>query len=200
MSATGLSDRLNAELTRRRRARRPSFDHGPPIAGIDTLPILLFLFALVATLLSLYSPGAHVLTIDFPPPFFSEEALGDELEVRIGIDGGGGPTFNDLRVSQRTLLSLLDTIRTLPREPVVIFTPTARARYGDILPVLGAIKHAGLTKLCFGRLERHRRFDKDARFKPLHLTMLPPAVMPRFEPLAPSSKCAPRLPRPQPQH
>lgn len=168
-----------SRLLARRQRGRARFDHGSPIQGFDTLPILLFLFGLVATFLALFTRPHHALIIDLRPTV-AFEADPEARFWRIGMDADGSPRINGERIPLRDFARILAQARALPRQPSVVFEPAARARFGDVLPLLGAIHKAELTyaRFCFGALEEYRRFDKDAVFKPLRLTLLDPIPMP----------------------
>lgn len=177
MTAIAGSD-LSRLLARRRRSR-VAFDHGSPIHGFDTLPILLFLFGLVATFLALFTRPHHALILDLRSTVLFEP----ESETRfwrIGMDADGSPHINGKRMPLYDVARILSQARALPGQPAVIFEPAARARSGDVLPLLAAIHKAELThaRFCFGSLVKYRRFDKDALFKPLRLTLLDPLPMP----------------------
>ena len=148
--------------------------------------------------MGVYVNPPHAVLIDFSPPIpeplLPEPALQVQV-LRIGVDPDGTPTFNAVRVTMRDLALMLDVAAHFEWTPGVIFEAHPRARYGDALPVLGAIKKVGLGdwRFCFGGLADHRRFEKDWRYMPLRLTLLPPPELPSplERPVAPGD-CDPR--------
>ena len=173
-------------MTRRRHA---PFDHGQPISRIDTMPLLLFSFTLVALFLSLQTTPTHALVIDLPAPFPEPVAWPERRsEYRIGIANGGQVSINATPVSDEDLPGVFQAMAIEPISPRVLFDPEPSTPYPRALEVLGAIKTSGLigTHFCFAYLERYRHFDKSWRATPMRLTLLPPSDdLPSSRPLPP---------------
>lgn len=198
MNATAASSAAHAAVARRR--SRARFEHGPPIRRIDTLPILLFLCALVAALLATWRPPPQALVIDLPPPLPVElrpPVAQDMLVLRIGVDRNGRPLFNGTGVTHDQMRYFLAEAARLPLTPGVLFEPDPRARYGDAISILNAIRKAGLAQwqFCFAGLGQHRRLNKDWRVTARHLSLvIDPA---KRMPIPPEPiECDPRRLRP----
>ena len=172
-----------------RRGKAPSryktsrFDHGAPIAKIDTRPMVFVAFFLAMLMLVVANQGrTHALLIDLPQP---KPGGLDWLEsappyMRVTITERGTVFLDGIAIP---VPSLADEIRRKNFEwPIVLFQPDSNADYRTSLLVLNAIMDAGVDRgdICFGELELHRQFD-NVSFHPI-VSVVSPA-----EKFAPSS-------------
>lgn len=169
----------NSEFGPRIGGRRQlsAYDHGEPISRIDTLPLLLFVFVLVALFLSFQKPQTHALVVDLPMPFPVDVAFeAERSEYRIGIDAAGAVDINGVGVSDQHLPRLLASLDRESIGPRILFDPDPNTSYSRALSILAMVKVAGLVSphFCFAGLERYRKFDKAWTRTPLLFTPRPP--------------------------
>lgn len=152
-----LGRRANARLHRRER-----FDHGAPIAKIDTRPMV-FVAMFLAILFLLYGSQirTHALIIELPrgsnhpdyivPPYLTVEI---SAEGRVTLEGT--PTQLDALGSRIAGHSL--------ERPVVLVRSDGNAPYRIVAHVLAALSNAGVANhdICFDGKElfEHRHFER----------------------------------------
>lgn len=170
-----------ARRLRKRYAPQPS-SLDEPIYRIPHLPILIFCTILACVLLL---PAArtrtHSVEIDLPWVALDElkQPAGVEVaEIRLRSDGR--ITFNDAVVTHGDLVKLLHAGLYRSSEPYVIFTPAPDVSYDSALNVLAIIKASGVTKFCFGGLQKHRDFGKSWMHTPMTLSLVEPPPDPDY--------------------
>ena len=158
----------NSRLTSRRR----KFDHGEPIRRPDSLPILLFLFALIAGLLLLNPRATHALVIDLPHPY-PPGTIGvlTPSYDRISLTADGSVMWNGTSVTDNLLKDLLSQRSQRPTVNTLLLDPDRSTRYVRVLQVLGFIAPAGKFDGCFrfAGNARFARYDDPATFDNLVL-------------------------------
>ncbi|MBX7494504.1 hypothetical protein K3172_01385 [Qipengyuania sp. 6B39] len=153
-----------SNLWARTRQRTP-FNHGEPIRRPDSLPILLFILVLIATMLAMAGRASHALVIDLPAPNLEPEtALGLVID-RVAIDAGDRITWNGVSVTPGELERIARDVSYYPGVRRLEFTPAGEASYQTAFAVLGILWRAGLTRegFCFGDLARHRTWGGTRR-------------------------------------
>ena len=160
---------------RLRRPRRPRhrYCHGEPIGRPDSLPILLFIFPLIAALLAMSPRATHILKVDLPAPYPPDySGVLTPSYDRIVIEANGTARWNSVAVSDAQLSAILEKLAALPVQKSLLLTPDAQAPYPRVLEVLRLITAAELNDRCF-------RFSGNARFarydRPETFDDLPPA-------------------------
>ena len=137
---------------------RHRYSHGEPIGRPDSLPILLFVFALIAGLLAMSPRATHILKVDLPAPY-PPGHLGvlTPSYDRIVIDANGAARWNSVPVSDEQLHAILDQSAMRPLQHSLLLTPDGHAPYPRVLEILRLITATGLNDRCF-------RFSGNARF------------------------------------
>lgn len=176
MNGTGPSVPNRSNVRVRTRQRTP-FDHGKPIRRPDSLPILLFILVLIATMLTMAGRATDALVIDLPAPNLEPEtALGLVID-RVAIDAGDRITWNGVSVTPGELERIARDVSYYPGARRLEFTPAGEASYRTAFSVLGILWRAGLTRegFCFGDLARHRNWG-ESREHNSERQPLPPCV------------------------
>jgi biopolymer transport protein ExbD len=154
----------------RRTPTRPRFDHGAPISGIDSRPILLVaLFVVVVFLLAASQMRTHALLVALPQPEAGLIGNGYPPVVhRIRVTTTDAVMFDDEAVTEAQLEVLLQLVSTNSPRAVLAFEPDGDASYDRSAQILALIGRAGLvdSRFCINGLEKHQRFDR-ARGHPL---------------------------------
>ncbi|MDP4573659.1 hypothetical protein Q9K02_00720 [Qipengyuania sp. G39] len=148
---------LSVPTDRCRRPRR-RYCHGEPIGRPDSLPILLFVFALIAALLAMSPRATHFLKVDLPAPYPPGylEVLTPSYD-RIVIAANGNARWNSVPVNDAQLRFILDQSAMRPLQHSLLLTPDAQTPYPRVLEILRLVAAAGLNDRCF-------RFSGNARF------------------------------------
>jgi len=163
----------------RRNASTARFDHGEPIARIDSRPLVfVFLFVAVVFLMPATQMRTHAVMVDLPWGWPDEPpAKLPYLTVEVGADAS-----IRLEGAQVALGELADWIEVSGRH-IVLLRAEADAPCGMIAQVLGRVAQAGIApdSICFenDELALHRRFERIG-FRPA-TTILPESEPP--EPL-----------------
>lgn len=164
---------MPASLLRARPGRqvaRAPYDHGQPLHRPDSLPILLFVFALIAALMTMTPRQTHALIVDLPapPPPGLIAPLSPNYD-RLAILPSGQPLWNGTPVSEEYLQAMLQERRGMPHEEALMFTPHADARYEDVVAVLATLRKSGVLDRCFrfAEIARYRHYDRPDTFDDL---------------------------------
>ena len=156
--------------TNRRRRPRHRYCHGEPIGRPDSLPILLFVFTLIAALLAMSPRATHVLKVDLPAPYPPGylDVLTPSYD-RIVIDANGIARWNSVPVSDAQLRAILDQSAIRPLQHSLLLTPDAHTSYPRVLAILRLITAAGLNDRCFqfSGTARFARYDRPETFDDL---------------------------------
>ena len=144
----------------------------------NSLPILLFFTTLVAVGLTFERVPIHVLTFDLPiaDPAEALTPTPKEESHRLSPTRFGTIEWDGETVSLSELIDHLDEGMRQPVEPRIVFAPDGDASYDLAVKVLNIVKNSGVTKLCFGELERFRVFAKDSPRYRLNLTLIDPVA------------------------
>ncbi len=153
------------------RYKTACFDHGAPIAKIDTRPMVFVAFLLAVMMLVPASQvRTHALLIDLPQPSPTPFGWGWETSpppyMLVEITEHGQAVLDGTPVP---IEAIPKTIKSKQMEwPIVLFRPHPDAEYRASLLALDAILKAGVHRqdICFDRLADHRTFDK-ASFHPI---------------------------------
>lgn len=151
---------------------RHRYSHGEPIGRPDSLPILLFVFALIAGLLAMSPRATHILKVDLPAPYspgYSEVLLPGY--DRIVIEENGTARWNSVPVSDDQLSAILNQSAIRPERQSLLLTPEALTPYPRVLEIVRLIKVAGLNDRCsrFSGNVRFARYDRPETFVDLAL-------------------------------
>lgn len=169
---SGIGNSMPIDL--RRRAKPARFDHGEPLSRASSLPILIFLTCLVLAGLTLDRIPVHVLSIDLVTGGSSQAWVnrpGQDVHSVV-VTQEGAIEWNRERINVGELVQYLQLGMVQPIEPVVVFAPEANASYELSAHVLWVIKASGVTKFCFGELERYKDFSKGDLTYRLNLTLI----------------------------
>ena len=191
---------------RRHLGRGPTprrFDHGEPIAAIDTRPMLFVaLFIAVVFLLVASQTRQHALLVELPQPEAGlHGTVLEPLANRLELTASGQLRFNGEAVDAQRLEFLLGEVSKLEPRAVLAFEPDGAASYDLAAHTLAIITRAGLNDewFCINGLEKHGEFGK-SRGHPLPLlTSLVPQeeiIPPRTRPMPIARQvdtCAPEL-------
>ena len=154
------------------RFKRPQhrYSHGEPIGRPDSLPILLFVFALIAALLAMSPRAMHILEVDLPTPY-PPDYLGvlTPSYDRIVIEANGTARWNSVAVSDAQLSAILEELAALPKQHSLLLTPDADTPYPRVLEILRLITATGLNDRCFhfSGNARFARYDRPETFDDL---------------------------------
>ena len=179
------------------------FDHGEPIAAIDTRPMLFVaLFIAVVFLLVASQTRTHALLVELPQPEAGLIGTGAPPAIyRVELTASGQLRFNGEVVNAQQLEVLLLQVGALEPRAVLAFEPDGAASYDLAAHTLAVIHRAGLNDewFCINGMEKHGEFNK-SRGHPLPLlTSLVPQeeiVPPRNPPMPEPpdiDTCAPEL-------
>ncbi|QIQ87658.1 biopolymer transporter ExbD [Erythrobacter sp.] len=154
-------------------ASRSRFDHGEPIAGIDSHPLVFVsLFVAVVFLMPMTQVRTHAIMVDLPWswPDAPPETL-PYLTVEVGADAS-----IRLEGAEVALGELADWIEASGRH-IVLLKAEADAPYGTLAQVLARVTEAGIARdsICFDNdeLALHRRLQRIA-FQPAMTLMEDP--------------------------
>ncbi|MEN7537501.1 ExbD/TolR family protein [Aurantiacibacter flavus] len=144
----------------------------------NSLPILLFLSTLVMVGLTFERVPIHVLTFDLPlaDPAYGLPRPPEEKTHLLSPTRFGSIEWDGKSITTSELIRHLQDGMRQPIEPRIVFAPDGNASYELAVRVLKIIKDSGVTKLCFGELERYREFAKDSQQYRLNLTLIAPEV------------------------
>ena len=137
---------------------RQRYSHGEPIGRPDSLPLLLFVFTLIAALLAMSPRATHILKVDLPAPYSPgySEVLTPSYD-RIAIEENGTARWNSVPVSDEQLSAILNQSAIRPERHSLLLTPEALTPYLRVLEILRLVAAAGLNDRCF-------RFSGNVRF------------------------------------
>lgn len=141
-----------------------------PIHRPDSLPILLFLFALIAGLLSMAPRQVHALLVDLPHPVeMGHVGILSPAYDRITVDREGAVRWNGEPVETAMLDRLLANAGREPLQRSLLLEADATASYADVIAVLAQIDRAGLNDHCFrfANIARFRTFEQPESFERL---------------------------------
>lgn len=160
------------------------FDHGEPIAAIDTLPMLcVALFIAVVFLLAASQTRTHALLVELPQPEAGLIGTGlAPIAIRIGVTASGQLRFNDVPVDEQQLEFLLGEVSKLEPRAVLAFEPDGAASYDLAAHTLAIIQRAGVNDewFCINGMEKHGEFGKSSGHPlPLLTTLVPTEDWPR---------------------
>ena len=167
----------------RKRKKRQRYDHGQPLLRASSLPFLIFFSCLAMVGLSLDRVPVHVLTIDLVTGPSQGWIGHPDIEVHsIVATQKGTIEWNGEKINMAALLRYLHAGRMQPVEPEIVFAPEANASYDLSAKVLAIIAASGVTKFCFGELERYKDFGKEASTYRLNLTLVDPEPRKEWSP------------------
>lgn len=140
------------------------FDHGEPIAAIDTRPMLFVaLFIAVVFLLAASQTRQHALLVELPQPeagFHGTVLM--PLANRLELTASGQLRFNGEVVDAQQLEFLLGEVSKLEPRAVLAFEPDGAASYDLAAHTLAVIHRAGLIDewFCINGMEKHAEFGR----------------------------------------
>lgn len=149
------------------RIARARFDHGQPIHRPDSMPILLFVFALIAGLTIMNKQQAHALLVDLPPApppgYIGVLTPGSD---RLTIAADDTLRWNGTVISNGQLEHILTHGGGRDPQTALLFAPDGDARYLTVARTLLVIHKAGLIDRCFrfSGIARYRRYDLPETF------------------------------------
>ena len=156
--------------TSRVRQSRHRYSHGEPIGRPDSLPVLLFVFALIAALLAMSPRATHILRVDLPASYSPRysDVLTPSYD-RIVIEKDGTARWNSIPVSDEQLRTILNQSAMRPERHSLLLTPEALTPYPRVLAILRLITAAGLNDRCFrfSGSSRFARYDRPQTFDDL---------------------------------
>lgn len=151
-----------------RKRQRKRFDHGEPIAKIDTRPLaFVAMFLAIVFLIPAAQVKPHVLNLDLVSAYdryFSHQPdpIVDPEAVIISPTETGEILWNCQAVSFERFSGLVqELVYSEPVEPILIFHPAPNASYDLSAKARRVIKGSGATKLRFEGLEDHRHFTSE---------------------------------------
>lgn len=178
---------MRKSLGARRWGERPDrllkakrFDHGEPIARIDTRPMA-FVFAFLVMLIATAAPPTtHALTIDLGYWTYLEDGIESypvpTIDV-VSVSHRGQTIVNGNHMSPNELSLWLESLERRPQTPSVVFEPAPDSRYEDTLRVLAILENERSKNwfdLCLGSLTEHRSFSKSVSAFPVLLSIALP--------------------------
>ncbi|MEQ5788268.1 biopolymer transporter ExbD [Erythrobacter sp. NFXS35] len=169
-------------MLRKPRQRRARFDHGEPIRGIDTRPLVFVaLFVAILFLIPASQMRTHALLVDLPGSFTAPPGPDDfaPLVHRIRVTEDDRLLFNGVLVTTDELENLLLASSVQPQEIGIAFEPDANASYDLSVRTLAMIKRTDMINqwFCFDGMEKHRQFGKGSGAPfPLLLTLVIPPL------------------------
>ncbi|MEP0189213.1 MAG: biopolymer transporter ExbD [Erythrobacter sp.] len=145
-----------------RRVERERFDHGAPIAKIDTRPmVFVVMFVALVFLLLAAKPKLHAIEIGLPPPVPPPDAAYVSVpHITVEVFEDGQIIVNGRLVDFDSLAPAIAA--TNMEDPVVLARFDAMADYKTVLQVIGKLQEAGISSwdICLDGLEEHRYFDR----------------------------------------
>lgn len=180
-------------------ARRSSphlpYDHGEPIwrCRYDVLAVVIFMIA--GLVIWVDAPmQTHALTFDIPTDGAFDSPLSlanhdDELAHVLSPRADGSIEWNGELVTQSQLLDLLYDGLLQQIEPRIVFVPDFNASYDLSANTLVLVKRSGVTKFCFGELEKHQLFGSEPTRGRLQTTYIIRDIEP-IEPMPNPPECS----------
>ncbi|WP_432201650.1 ExbD/TolR family protein [Erythrobacter sp. W53] len=216
---------MRKSLGARRWGERPDrllkakrFDHGEPIARLDTRPMAFVFAFLVILIIGTAPPTTHAFTIDLADAAFLENLDTEReasleawlVENRLGIpvnkvtiSRADEIQWNGQAITEWRLSELLYATLMMQPEPELLFEPDPSASYETAMRALYIIKASGVSKFNFAGLRDHCRFGKSDRPRAVHRTSAPPGLLTSLTLVEPSTRLA-DMPRyrlePRPAH
>ena len=205
-----------------RRDVRPRFNHGQPIAKIDTRPMAVLAVALFAFLILLQRPAQHATLISLwdgsgksalmPHSTNLQDRAHHTIVNRLTVSQSDLIEWNGESVTSAELWTILQNVRTLIPQPIIEFEPEPLASYDVSAKLIHLLNSSGINYQIDG-LEQHCRLDRAHDFQAISATQMPvlltvivpntPMMEERFEggPLAndcPATIAIQRRPNPPP--
>ena len=140
------------------------FDHGEPIAAIDTRPMLFVaLFIAVVFLLAASQTRMHALLVELPQREAGLVGTGAPPAVyRVELTASGQLRFNGEVVNAQQLEALLLQVSTLEPRAVLAFEPDGAVSYDLAAHTLAIIHRASVNDewFCINGMEKHGEFGR----------------------------------------
>ena len=171
-------------------------------------PIVGLLLAIEILLFSQWPMQTHALVIDLSQPSFrgghtlsAGNILGGKRGFHLfSVAADGTVQVNGDAIHKDALPEIIQGHLTERPAPHFFFEADRDAAYGDILPVLDQLRHAGLSQsnLCLRGLAQFQHFDKAWQTVPMRLTLHPMPLPPPQGPFlsTPFTEPCPQLQQP----
>ena len=137
---------------------RPILD-APPLAEMDTTPLIDVLLVLLIMFIMSVSLASHVIPVDLPQPGGIDPAP-IRTENVLSVTPQGTLGWNGAAISEARLSLTLASLIHLKPEPLVKFQPEAGAPYGASARAISLVKQSGLSGFAFVGTERFATFGK----------------------------------------
>ncbi|MFM5923627.1 MAG: ExbD/TolR family protein [Novosphingobium sp.] len=138
-----------------------TFPDTPPMAEMNTTPLIDVLLVLLIMFILSVPVASHVTPVELPGPGPIEPAR-IRPENRLSVTAQGTMTWNGAPIGEARLSATLAALVHLKPEPLVKFQPEAGAPYGVSARAINLVKTSGLASFAFVGTEQYARFDKAA--------------------------------------
>lgn len=149
-----------------RRVERKRFDHGAPIAKIDTRPmVFVVMFVALVHLVLASQTRPHSILLDLyssGQPYYLDEH-GDDGQI-LSIAANGQLYWDDQAVSRNQLTSALEHWGAQKSRREIWLHPNPQAPYGDVAEVIRRLwlNRRRASFLCLSHIEPQRKFANAA--------------------------------------
>ena len=138
-----------------------SIHDSPPLAEMNTTPLIDVLLVLLIMFIMSVPLASHVIPVDLPRPG-GIDAAPIRAENVLSVTPQGTLAWNGAAISEARLFLTLASLVHLKPEPLVKFQPEARAPYGASARAINLVKQSGLSGFAFVGTERFATFGKAA--------------------------------------
>ncbi len=122
-------------------------DSHPPIAAINTTPLIDMMLVLLIMFIVAIPLGTHKVPLDLPPPV---PGPADTRPVhRLDIDAAGQALWDGRVVAREELRGRLAVLAADPAQPALNLDADGAARYELVDEILADVQRAGVTRLGF---------------------------------------------------
>lgn len=122
-------------------------DSHPPIAAINTTPLIDMMLVLLIMFIVAIPLGTHQVPLDLPPPV--PGPTDDRPVHRLDIDAAGRTLWDGRAVAPDELRARLAALAADPARPALHLDADGAARYELVDQILADVQRAGVTRLGF---------------------------------------------------
>lgn len=137
-------------------------DDGSPMMEINTTPLIDVMLVLLIMFIITIPVATHAVNIDLPvatPPDTPPPPV-DPIKNKVVLTAENDILWNGEKITQGTLVNLLQESLTYEVEPELQFQPEPNASYDLSARVLNLIKASQVTKFGFVGNEQYASFGK----------------------------------------
>jgi biopolymer transport protein ExbD len=140
-----------------------SLPHPPPIADLNTTPLIDVLLVLLILIVITIPAATHNLEVPLPQQGPLPPVPIDPVSNTVTVSSSGAIAWNATTVSEAQLAALLAATTRLSTEPELRFAPDGQAPYAVAARTLRTIKASGVNSFGFVGNERFAEFNSPTR-------------------------------------